>query len=513
MQRIFILSGFLLAPTAAFAQTATPVPAPATATPTGGTPAAPGRPQLANKPITTIGGFGITGYVRSRFENHNWFDTPGFDDSYTFNGTQIRLSALKSTPKTDIQLDLQETLLFNVPENAIAPAPRGILGLGGNYFAANGRQDGALNVKQAFVRFKGAVGKGSAARLGRFEFAEGVETVGANPTLNWLKTQRIGQRLIGTFGFTHTGRSFDGVQLSAPAGQNGANFTGVLARPTEGVFQLNGNDNIDAVHFLYGAYTLPMKNADARIFGMTYKDGRNSDKSVKTDNRPLAARQADSDDIHVFTLGADYLKTFESSKATFDLLAWGALQGGDWGKLDQKANAYTFEAGYQPKGVKLNPWLRAGYYRASGDGDNTDGTHGTFFTPLSTPRLYARFPFFNQMNLEDTFGQLIVRPNPKTTVRLEAHRLDLANRNDLSYFGGGAFQDGGNGVNGFGIGARPSNGNKSLANLFDVSLDYTFDAKTSLGLYYGYAQGKDVFKAIYPGHNAHFAFVELSRKF
>ena len=517
MTRSFFASGALFAlGIPAFAQTtapttsATPLPGAAT----GGTPAAPSRPQpVAAKPFATVGGFALSGYLRSRLENYNWFETPGFDDNYTFSGHQLRLAAVKSSPKLDIQFDLQQTLLTNLPDRAIAPAPRGILGLGGNYYAANGEQDGALTVKQAFLRFKGAVGKGSAVRLGRFEFNEGVETVAKDPTLNWLKTQRIASRLVATFGFTHTGRSFDGVQMTAPVGKNGANFSGVAARPTEGVFQLEGNNNIDSTGFLYGAYTLPMADADARIFGLIYQDGREAPKSVKTDNRPAPIRAADSEEIRVYTLGANYLKKFETPKATFDVLAWGALQGGDWGRLDHKGNAFDLEAGYQPKGVKLRPWLRAGYYRASGDKNNADGKHETFFTPLSTPRLYARFPFFNQMNLEDTFAQLILRPNAKTNIRLDAHRLNLSEKNDLAYFGGGAFQDGGGTTNGFGFGGRPSNGNKSLANLFDVSVDYTINPMTSVGLYYGYAQGRGVFDAIYGQSNAHLAFVEFSRKF
>ena len=504
--------------TSAVAQTAAPtaVPAPGAAAPapgtaTGGTPAAPTRPQPAPAPFATFGGFSFTGYLRSRIENYDFFEAAGpnavsGDGQYTFTGHQLRIAAVKSTPRFDLQFDLQQQLLTGLPNDAFFrpnPTTAVPLGQGGNYFAANGNQDGALNVKQAFVRLKNAVGTGSSARLGRFEFGDGLETVAPNPTLNFLKTQRISQRLIGTFAFTHIGRAFDGVQLSAPVA--GGNFTGVAARPTEGVFQLNANDNIDAVDFLYGAYTKPVKNGDARIFGLIHRDGREAPKSVKTDNRPLAARQADDDEIQVYTLGANFIKTINQ----FDVLAWGALQGGKWGTLDHSANAVALEAGYQPANVRLRPWVRLGYYRGSGDGNPADGKHGTFFTPLPTPRLYARFPFFNQMNLDDKFAQLILRPNAKANLRFEAHALDLANRNDLLYFGGGAFQD-----TGFGIGGRPSGGSKKLATLLDVSLDYTFNPKTSLGLYYGYASGGRVIETTFANKKrGSLAFVEFTRRF
>ncbi|MGH9720872.1 MAG: hypothetical protein ACRD8O_11720 [Bryobacteraceae bacterium] len=38
------------------------------------------------------------------------------------------------------------------------------------------------------------------------------------------------------------------------------------------------------------------------------------------------------------------------------------------------------EGGIQPKILpRLKPWLRAGYYYGSGDGDAGDRKHGTFF--------------------------------------------------------------------------------------------------------------------------------------
>lgn len=501
-----------------FAQTAVPTPSPAapaagttaTGTPsgtaTGGTPAAPSRPQPAQKPFLKFGGFSFSGYLRSRAEGYDFFDAPNGDGTYSFTGHQLRISAVRSTPNLDIQVDLQQQLLTSLPIDATYqanPTTAVPLGQGGNYYIANRSQDGAINFKQGFVRLKNALGKGSALRLGRFEFNDGTELTSTNPTLTFLKNQRIASRLIGTFAFTHTGRAFDGGQVSIPLGKK--NFTLVGARPTEGVFQLEANDNVDAVNFLYGALSKTTKSADARLFALGYEDGRNASKSVKTDNRPLPARQADNDDIRVYTFGANYARTL----GQFDVLGWGALQTGSWGNLDQRGNAYSLEAGYQPKGLPFRPWLRTGYYRASGDGDPNDGTHNTFFTPLPTPRLYSRFPFYNQMNSEDLFAQLILRPNPKLNIRTEGHNVRLANANDLFYFGGGAFQD-----SGFGIGGRPSGGNKGLANVFDISADYTINPQSSIGFYIARAFGKGAIENTFStGKNATFGFIEYTARF
>jgi hypothetical protein len=97
----------------------------------------------------------------------------------------------------------------------------------------------------------------------------------------------------------------------------------------------------------------------------------------------------------------------------------------------------------QPKVVKaVHPWLRAGYSYGSGDGNASDNKHGTFFQLLPTPRPYARFPFFNLMNNEDGFAELILRPAAIVTVRSDIHTLRLTSANDLWYLGGGPFSPG-----------------------------------------------------------------------
>ncbi|PQV63299.1 Alginate export [Abditibacterium utsteinense] len=507
----FLPITFLCLTKVALAQTVAPATAPAT--PGQSVPAFAAIPKtlspktLSPKPLAKVAGFALSAQLRTRVENWNWFETPGFKDNDTFSGTQLRLNALKSGKRADFGLDLQEVFLSGVGTGTVAPAPQGALGFPGNYRAANGNQDGALSVKQGFVRWKEFAGRGSSVRLGRFEFNDGAETVSKDPTLNWLKQQRVSQRLIGTFGFSQVGRSFDGAQLVLnPAG---GNFTAVAARPTEGVFQLNANDNIDSVRFAYGAYTKPFSAGEARLFGLIYKDARQAPQSVKSDNRPAAIRALDSEEIRIYTLGANFLKTLDTRAGKTDFLAWGALQGGDWGALNHKANAFALEAGYQPKTSRLHHWFRAGYFRSSGDSNPNDGTHGTFFSVLPTPRVYARFPFFNQMNSQDLFAQWMVRPSAKLALRAEAHKLNLTSGSDLWYSGGGAFQD-----NSFGVSGRPANGHRDLATLLDISADYALSAQTSVGLYLGQANGGQVISQSYPqGNNGHLAFVEISHKF
>src|ERR1039458_151924 len=88
------------------------------------------------------------------------------------------------------------------------------------------------------------------------------------------------------------------------------------------------------------------------------------------------------------------------------------------------SGAGAVEAGFQPAIAKaVRPWLRGGYFYSSGDNNPNDGTHGTFFAILPTPRVYARFPFFNEMNNRDLFGELMLRPTKALTLRSDVHGL------------------------------------------------------------------------------------------
>lgn len=158
---------------------------------------------------------------------------------------------------------------------------------------------------------------------------------------------------------------------------------------------------------------------------------------------------------------------------------------------------------------RLKPWISLGYSYGSGDGNAKDGTNGTFFQVLTTPRQYARFPFYNMMNNEDAYATLNLKPWSRLGLRSEAHSLRLANAADLWYLGGGAFQP-----KTFGYTGRPSGGKRSLANVWDLSADYQVNRYFSTTLYYGHAWGKSVIANIYPKNpSGQLAFVETNFHF
>lgn len=458
----------------------------------------------------------LTGSTRLRYEGWGWFETGLADqpENYGFFAAQTHL-VLNATPAKwlDGRVDVQNTSFLGLPDDANAPPPLGDLGLGAAYFAPEReRDDSRVFINQAYLTVKDPSRPGTYLRAGRFEYLDGVEVMSGDPVIDWVKRTRLTARLIGTFGFSHVSRSFDGVTgaLDRPRW----NVTALASRPRQGGFAIDGMKEVTEVDVAALTATVKPgvlgKRTEGRLFYIYYADRRDpGDQVVKADNRPAPARAADSAAIKLHQLGGHLVRAIPAGKATVDLMAWGVVQTGDWGALDHSAWAGAVEAGVQFPLGGLNPWLRAGYLRTSGDDDPADGTHRTFFQTLTTVRLYAQFPFYNMMNSEDLFAQLVVRPKPgRLSLRSDLHLLRLTNENDLWYVGSGVTVREGS----FGYGGRPSGGEKSLATLLDVSATWDPHPRISVYAYAGHAFGKDVIRSIYSGRSGNFAYLETTLK-
>jgi Alginate export len=480
-------------------------------------PDAPGRPASAPKLIPKVapeqhklGPLNITVNWRFRSEAWGWFESPAAgQNAYAFEHSLLRIGLGQKTERFEWFVEGAQDAILNLPTAAVLPGALGQLGLGGTYYAANGNRQNNANsfVRQAYIGL--ALPANAKLSLGRFTFLDAAEVTPKDKSLASLVNTRISQRLIGDFGFSAVGRSFDGAQLSFNT--KAGNFTFLGARPTRGVYQTDAMGEL-SVDLFYGAYTAPANfgksSAEFRAFGLGYVDERSF--VLKTDNRLALVRSTDHDHIRIGTFGADYVQVFNTqSHGKFDFLLWGAVQNGSWGVLAQHSGAFVGEAGWQPDIHFLNPWFRLGYSYGSGDSDPTDGRHGTFFQILPTPRPYARFPFYNMMNNEDFFASSMFRLPHFFVLRSELHGLRLADSTDLWYGGGGAFQP-----HSFGYTARSTGGNRSLANVWDVSMDMPLRYGFSLTTYYAHAWGKSAITKIYPsGTNAQFGYVETNFHF
>lgn len=451
----------------------------------------------------------LFGSWRFRAEGWDWFQPTSGESAYAFAHSLLRAGLSQTKERFEWLVEGAQDAILGLPRNAIAPGNQGQLGLGGTYFVANQDRRNIASgfLKQAYVGV--SLPLNGKVTVGRFGFSDGTEVKPADATLAGVINTRVAQRLIGEFNFSAVLRSFDGIRLRFDEGRN--NFTFVAVRPTEGAFQVDAMGELN-VDLFYGAYTLPTAYhsgaGELRLFAAGYIDQRGG--VVKTDNRPLPVRAADTKQVRIGTYGGDYVQVFHTPEhGQFDFLVWGAMQDGSWGLLTQRAGAFAGEFGWQPPIRIANPWFSAGYSFGSGDSNPAGNVHGTFFQLLPTPRLYARFPFYNMENNEDFYATAEFHLPRSVLLRSEGHALRLANAQDLWYSGGGAFQPAT-----FGYSGRTSGGSRSLANVWDASLDFPLRYGFGATLYYGYAWGKGVITNIYPaGTGAQFGYVETNFRF
>lgn len=452
---------------------------------------------------------------RLRVEVVDWFApssgrAPTDAQRYMFYGNQLRFGGEATHRWLSLVVEGQYTLLLGLPDDATLPPPEGNLGPGAVYFAHTSRRDqGEVFLKRGFVSLQNwSSVPAFSLTAGRFEYSDGLETVPRDATLAWLKRVRVAERLVGPFGYTHVTRSFDGVRLGWD--RPSWNLTGFVARPTRGGFEVSANGQLSGIGLAGLAATLKeppdLFPIDARAFWLYYEDQR--DRALKVDNRPRELRAADRKDIAVHTVGFHTLGVVPAGPGKADVLVWLAVQRGRWGELDHAAWGWSLEGGYQLPNVLARPWMRLGYTRTSGDDDPSDDQHGTFFQLLPTARLYAQTPFFNLMNSEDFFAQLLLRPHPRVTVRCDWHWLRATESADLWYAGGGASN---NRI--FGFSGTPTGGHRELAHLVDASLAATLHERVTLYLYYGHAFGQGIVARTFAGKQLDYGYAEVTVRY
>ncbi len=471
----------------------------------GGVPRACAASSLATE--TFVGTLALGLSARARAEFWDFFDpadaAPGNDD-YWFFAERVRPALSLSNDWMELRAVGQDTRFVNVPDDAFAPGI-GPLGLGGVQFLHTAdREQGEPFLKEGWARFKNLAGvTGLGLRFGRMVLNDALEVPGEDPGLRWIKRERVSQRLIGGFDWSHVGRSFDGVELALddPA----LNTTLIWFRPTDGGFEVSANREISEIDLVYAAATLKegaTPGTDSRLFFIYYNDHRNV---VKTDNRDLALRQADTDDIEVSTTGGNIIHVEEYPAGRSDLMLWGALQHGDWGELGHFAWAYAVEGGYQATKVPLKPWLRAGLWRSSGDDDPGDEKHRTFLQILPTARIYARTPVFNLMNSDDYMVQLLLQLLDPLGARIDYHYLRVDSTKDLLYAGAGATKS-----DFFGFAGTPTSGEGEFGHLVDVSLSYQVGPHLELVAYYGRIWGGGIVQRLFADETLDYGYLEAN---
>ncbi|MBN1472099.1 MAG: alginate export family protein [Syntrophaceae bacterium] len=459
------------------------------------------------KTMLTLGGI-----VMGRYAYWNWFEGPSDHNSYHCGFVRTRLDLKFSSKYMDIYVQPQYVHMFGIPDDATAPSPRGPCGMGALYCLHNDHHNPyEFGFHQLYLQFQNLFVQDIKLKGGRFEYSDGLEVFreidGAK--FNTVKKMRLADRIISPFGWSAFGRSFDGGLISYD--NDYINVTSSFFFPTQGGWEKDMNDTMEDIKMTTATLTVKrdavIPGAQVAAFYYNYNDNR--DVIQRVDNTAMIAPYGVDINVHMF--GGHLLGVYDFGPGQGDILFWGGGQFGDWYELDHQAYAFDTEIGYQFTKLPLKPWLRAGYFRSSGDDDGKDGNHETFFQMAPGTRKYELLPFYDLMNSQDLFFQFIVKPIKKATLRTEYHIIRLTEDNDRWYMGSGPTQERG-AI--FGYLARPTHEENNLAQELDVILQTALHPHCDLILSYSHIFGKDVIEEIYEKDNhADYFSVELQVKF
>jgi hypothetical protein len=277
-----------------------------------------------------------------------------------------------------------------------------------NYYTNSARRHYPTSVDLRLLHVDWKPAPSLLARAGRQDLAFGDEIPYAEPDWAYLKKARIGQRLVGTVGWSQVERSYDGGLLSwSPEAGNLSVFA---ATPTTGVFDVDDAYRFQSDVAVAGVSATAKRgallpNTELAVFALGYED----DRRVREGGL--------RDEASIVTLGAHAVAILPLGPGAVDLLVWGAGQLGRFDGRDHDAWAFLFEAGYRLPDVAWKPWLRAGLNAASGDADPRDGEHETFHNLLPTNHLYYGYAdFLAFQNLVNPFVQLRLAPHARLSV-------------------------------------------------------------------------------------------------
>jgi hypothetical protein len=336
-------------------------------------------------------------------------------------------------------------------------------------------------------------------------YTSGAEAPSGNPKIETVKRQRLDARIVGEFEWSIYQRGFDGarVDLTRPSWK----VTGLAAMPTQGGFARVAGPTITDIIITGATLSSRAPGSTSRRtqlqgFGWYYADRR--PVTQRPDNTGLTAVEVD---ISMGSFGGVLVGAYPAAAGEVDVFGWTALQSGDWYGQDHRAYAVALEGGYQWTRTAWRPWLRGGYFRASGDDNGADNSHGTFFPLLPTVRRFSQATVYSTMNLNESFVMVQARPRETLGLRLDLRRVDLASAADLWYAGSGATLGEGSV---FGYTGRRSNGSTRLGTSVEASADYAITPRVAVNTFLGTIGGGPVVTGTFQGNRLWYGYVETA---
>lgn len=352
------------------------------------------------------------------------FETPTAsatrDPSYALGLVRVRAGGdLTWREKFTLHGVLQGATTTTLPDNAA-------FGGGQTYFNTNAGDRTPYQVDVAELAFVYR-SKNLTLVAGRQGFVEGAGPATGVAQLDFVRTRRLAERLVGNLDFSNVGRRFDG--LTASAALEGAGHLELFAlRPLAGAFNYEqAFEELDID--IYGAsWASPhggwLPRSTIRLFAQSYED-----------RREIAATSTGGE-IALHSYGGSILVGDKS----WNLALWGTLQSGDYGRRGHSASAVIADAGYRWLGAGGEPSLHLVWERASGGG--TEGANENFWNLLPTNhKFYGALDYTAFSNLSDLYLEGRWSPLKELALSVALHEFRLVDRDGPWVGGSGAFSD------------------------------------------------------------------------
>lgn len=282
----------------------------------------------------------IGAQLRERYEwNHNYDLDDDISDSGDFVGSRIRFNVkIKTNENTWGFIQFQDTRMWGGESGTIG---------------STATDTKNVDLHQGFVVLDNIYGKDWLVKVGRQELSYG------------------DQRLIGAFGWSNVGRSFDAVKsvIKFDRWQLDAFLAEVVELFTAGTPMTGQNDQ-----FLYGIHTTNdlIPNTTWDIYGFWLQDQMEGMGEDPTEGKDTSSIYTFGTRIKGAAFDKRFLYSFEA-----------AIQGGH-----KKTDSHDAWAGHAGLGwvfmPERNAKVYAEYNQASGDDDGTDGKSNEFHNLLPT---------------------------------------------------------------------------------------------------------------------------------
>lgn len=452
----------------------------------------------------------VSFYGSNRTRAYLWdYFSSSTDNDYMHAANRLTLGTKWQNEWFGVHTAFQYTELQFLPSGISAGAGTGSL------YRANG--DGTNDPHGTYLKYlsldvNDVFDIGLTGSVGRFDYANAGNYKSSSKKIQWVKSKRVSERVLGGFGWSEFERSFDGAKLNQEA--ENYHLSVATFSPTQGGFEERSGRGIDAIDVVATEFTLKknplISNSELQFFHYHYDDSRLiTDGTARRDNTGRSIAAFDEQNILMDFMGGHVIGTIDAGPGQFDYLLWGGYEFGEWFELDHQAYSWVAEVGYQFNDLPWTPWIRAGYNMGSGDDNPGDGDHETFFQMLPTARLYSSSLLYNMMNNEDAFLMLILKPCKSVTLRSDIHWVGLNADADRWYLGAGPTS-----LNNAGGYATRSSSGDELGTLLDIGVWWNVNSDVTLSAYYGHFFGGEVVENFYTTDtDTDFAYIDVTVNF